>query len=133
MREKEETNMQASDAFIAFTFGDFDSTNFGPKYDKIYRVIDGDRYSLELAPPMNDITADVTGSDGSYYFYTQHKPRVFNISFAFDNLSREGLETLKNSFDGKELKYLCFAEDIDKYYIAKVTGQPSIKFIPFEN
>ena len=120
-----------NDAFIAFSFGQFDSTNFGDN-DRIYRTIDGDRYTINLAPPMNDITADVTGADGSYYFGTQHKPKVFNISFAFDKLSQAGLEVLKTTFSGKEMKHLCFAEEPDKYYVAKVTGQPSIKVIPFD-
>ena len=102
--------MQASDAFIAFTFGGFDSTSFNDGKDRIYRTIDGDRYTINLSPPMNDITMDVVGADGSYYFNTQHKPKVFNVSFAFDNLSKEGLEILKTTFSGKELKYLCFAE-----------------------
>lgn len=124
--------MQASDAFIAFTFGNFDSTSFNEGEDRIYRTIEGDRYTINLAPPMNDITADVTGADGSYYFGTLHKPKVFNINFAFDRLTIGGLEALKTAFDGKVMKHLCFAEEPNKYYVAKVTGQPNIKVIPFD-
>jgi hypothetical protein len=87
-----------ADDFIAFSFGDFDSKEIG-----IYRIIN-DRHNIELAPPMQDITADVPGGDGQYYFGTFHKPKVFNIDFAFDNLTESGLVTLKKAFHGKELK-----------------------------
>jgi hypothetical protein len=123
--------MQASDAFIAFTFGDFDSTGFGNNNDRIYRTIN-DRHNIELAPPMNDITVDVPGGDGQYYFGTFHKPKVFNIDFAFDNLTESGLVTLKKAFRGKELKELCFAERENVVYMAKVTGSPVLKVIPFD-
>jgi hypothetical protein len=116
-----------ADEFIAFSFGDFDSKEIG-----IYRTIN-DRHNIELAPPMNDITADVPGGDGQYYFGTFHKPKVFNIDFAFDNLTESGLVTLKKAFHGKELKELCFAERENAVYMAKVTGSPAIKVIPFDD
>lgn len=116
-----------ADDFIAFSFGDFDSKENG-----IYRTIN-DRHNIELAPPMNDITADVPGGDGQYYFGTFHKPKVFNIDFAFDNLTESGLITLKKTFHGKELKELCFAERENVVYMAKVTGSPAIKVIPFDD
>lgn len=115
-----------ADDFIAFSFGDFDSKENG-----IYRTIN-DRHNIELAPPMNDITADVPGGDGQYYFGTFHKPKVFNIDFAFDNLTESGLVTLKKAFHGKELKELCFAERENVVYMAKVTGSPAMKVIPFD-
>lgn len=124
--------MQATDAFLAFTFGDFDSTSFGNNNDRIYRTIN-DRHNIELAPPMQDITADIPGSDGQYYFGTFHKPKVFNIDFAFDNLTESGLVTLKKAFRGKELKELCFAERENVVYMAKITGSPAIKVIPFDD
>jgi hypothetical protein len=124
--------MYASDAFLAFTFGDFDSTGFGNNNDRIYRTIN-DRHNIELAPPMNDITADVPGGDGQYYFGTFHKPKVFSIDFAFDKLTESGLVTLKKVFRGKELKELCFAERENVVYMAKVTGSPALKVIPFDD
>lgn len=124
--------MQASDAFIAFSFGDFDSTSFGNNNDRIYRTIN-DRHNIELAPPMQDITAEVPGGDGQYYFGTFHKPKVFNIDFAFDKLTESGLVTLKKAFMGKELKELCFAERENVVYMAKVTGSPALKVIPFDD
>jgi hypothetical protein len=77
-------NWTEGDDFLAFAFGDFVSSNAG-----IIRTSDGDRYNINLVPPMQDKTADVPGGDGQYYFGTTHKPKVFSISFAFDNLTKE--------------------------------------------
>lgn len=115
-----------ADDFITFSFGDFDSKEIG-----IYRIINN-RHSIELAPPMNDITADIPGGDGQYYFGTFHKPKVFNIDFAFDKLTESGLITLKKAFRGKGLEELRFAERENVVYMAKVTGSPAIKVIPFD-
>jgi hypothetical protein len=64
--------------FIDFTFGSFDSSDYG-----IIRTSNGDRYTISLAPPVQDKTMDVTGMDGSYYFGATHKPKTFDVSFAF--------------------------------------------------
>ena len=116
-----------SDDFIAFAFGDFDSKAGG-----IVRVSNSNRYSNDISPPINDIMIDVPGADGAYYFGSTYKPKVFNVNFAFDNLSTRQLKKLKLAFDGKEIKELCFAEERNRIYMAKVTGQPNIKSICFD-
>lgn len=131
------------DDFIAFAFGDFNSKFFyiqnpietdAQKQIKggIIRTSNGDRYNMNLVPPMQDKTADVPGGDGQYYFGTYHKPKVFDISFAFDCLTQDGLRKLKKAFAGKEMRELVFSEESDKVYMAKVTSQPNIKTICFD-
>lgn len=121
------------DEFVAFSFGDFDSAGFGTgNTNKIYRVGDSDKYTINLAPPMNDIVTDIPGGDGQYYFGTLHKPKVFTVNFVFDNLNDSGIAAMKTAFGGKELKQLRFAEEKNQVYIAKVTGQPNIKVVPFD-
>jgi hypothetical protein len=69
--------------YIAFSFkGKHSFEDFG-----IYRTSDGDRYNEELMPTAQDVTAEVPGGDGMYYFDTKHKQKVFNISFAFEGLA----------------------------------------------
>jgi hypothetical protein len=114
------------DGFLYFSFGEFDSKEYG-----IYRTI-SDRHNIELAPQMTDITADVSGGEGQYYFGTFHKSRTFTIDFAFDNLDEADLSNLKKAFQGKELKELCFSERADVVYMAKTTGTPALKVIPFD-
>lgn len=115
------------DDFIAFAFGDFESKSGG-----IIRTSNSDRYNINLSAPMNDMTAEVPGGDGQYYFGTFHKPKVFDVSFAFDHLTRRQLRDLKKAFAGKEMRELCFAEEYHKIYMAKVTSQPNIKAICFD-
>lgn len=116
-----------SDDFIAFAFGDFVSSNQG-----IIRTSDGDRYNINLSAPMQDKTAEVPGGDGQYYFGTYHKPKVFDISFAFEHLEPIQLQKLKQTFAGKEMRELVFSEERDRIYMAKVTGQPNIKALCFD-
>lgn len=115
------------DDFIAFAFGDFDS-----KMGGIIRTSDSNRYNNDLSAPMNDLTADIPGGDGQYYFGTFHKPKIFNINFAFDHLTKRQLRELKRAFSGKEMRELSFAEEYSKIYMAKVTSQPNIKALCFD-
>lgn len=114
--------------FLAFSFGGKHSyDDFG-----IYRTSGGDRYEEKLVPNMNDKTAEVPNGDGMYYFNTTYKQREFPISFAFDHLTEEQLRGMRRWLNGKELGDLWFEEAPYKVYTAKVTGQPSIKVIPFD-
>lgn len=146
-------NWAEGDDFLAFAFGDFNSKSFGEIIDNsgniitpasyILRTSDGNRYNIHLAPPMQDKTADIPGGDGQYYFGTTHKPKVFDISFAFDNLTKSQIQDLKRAFNGKEMRELAFAEDCiydatngiivdSRVYMAKVTSQPNIKTLCFD-
>lgn len=132
-----------NDDFIAFAFGDFNSKTIELGTDQcVYRTSDGDRYNSNLSPQLTDITADAPSGNGQYFFGSYHKTKVFDINFAFDNLQESGLKKLKQAFDGKEIKQLCFSEDCTygsqntaefyKIYNAKVTGQPTIKAVCFD-
>lgn len=118
-------------AFIAFAFGDFNSLDFGANHAKIYRTSEGDRYNINLTPSLQDKTAEVPGGDGMYYFGTTHKQKDFSVNYAFDRLRQEDIQELKKAFSGKEIKELCFSEQPDRIYMAKVTGQASIKTLAF--
>jgi phage-related protein len=114
--------------FLGFSFaGRHSWDDFG-----IYRTSDGDRYNDELAPPMQDLTADVPGGDGQYYFGTFHKPKVFNVNFAFDNMSEVTYKEMKKWLNGKEMGDLWFEEAPYKVYTAKVTGTPQMKSLCFD-
>ena len=114
--------------FIAFSFnGKHSYQDFG-----LIRTSDGDRYNENIAPTLEDKTAEVPGGDGMYYFGTTHKSKQFNVSFAFDNLTEEKLRELKAWLRGKEMGDLWFSEAPYKVWTAKVTSNPTLKYIPFE-
>lgn len=115
--------------FLAFSFnGRHSWVDFG-----IYRVGDSDRYNENLLPTMTDKTAEAPGSDGMYFFGTNHKQKDFNINFAFDHLIDYQVREMKKWLNGKEMGDLWFEEAPYKVWTAKVTGQPSIKYIPFDD
>ena len=98
----------------------------------IYRVSDGDRYNIDIGPQSQDKTAENSSGDGIYFFGSQHKSKVFNINFAFDSLTDSKLRALKEWLSVKDICDLWFEEEPYKVYSVKVTGQPSIKVIPFD-
>jgi predicted phage tail component-like protein len=114
--------------FLAFSFNGLHSWDDF----KIIRVSDGDRYNTELGPQSQDKTAENPGGDGMYYFNTNHKQKVFNINFAFEEIDDLTIRNMKRWLSGKEVGDLWFEEEPYKVYSAKVTGQPTLKYIPFD-
>lgn len=118
----------SDDDFLAFSFcGKNSRQDFN-----LWRTSEGSRYNNNLAPTMNDKTAEIQGSDGVHFFRTEHKQKDFVINFAFDKLSEKQVREMKKWLSGKEMGDLWFAEEPYKVYTAKVTGQPNIKTLCFD-
>ena len=124
--------------FIGFHFKEQSSKDV---YN-IYRVSEGDRYTIDLDSDSQDITVEVPGRDGAYYFGTTYKPKVFNIKIAFDNLTSDQLTGLKTWLSKKvdttqstvqALYEFYLDEEPDEKYMVRVTGMPQLKCIPFDD
>lgn len=120
--------------FVGFTYNGYHSI-----HDlKIYRTSNGSRYDDNITATMTDKTVDVPGRDGQYYFGTTFKNRTFTVNYAFDDLTKEEIRTLKQVFCGDGIYDLIFDEDRDengnalKIWSAKVTGTASMKYLCFE-
>lgn len=98
----------------------------------IYRVSGGDRYEETFTPTFQEKTSQIDGMVGSYYFGQNISNRQFNISFAFDHLTEQGVRKLKQTFNGDGIHDLIFDEYPYKVYSAKVTGSATLKTICFE-
>ena len=112
--------------YVGFTFNNVHSSSLG-----IVRTSDGSRFNENLLPTIQDKTVQVPGGDGMYHFGSYYTQRQFNISYAFDDLTEEQLSRIKAVFGDKKIHELIFDEAPYKKYYAKVTGQASIKHIPF--
>ena len=112
--------------FIGFSFDDVHSSDLG-----VLRVSDGSRYNEYLLPTSQDVTVQVPGGDGTYYFGSYYTSRPFSISIAFDSLTEEQLRKLRQTFTLKKIGRLVFDEAPYKYYMAKVVSQPQLKYICF--
>jgi hypothetical protein len=112
--------------FLGFTFDGIHSSELG-----IFRVSDGNRYTENLLPTIQDKTTQVPGADGTYFhdsFFTQ---KQFNLSVAFDDLSETQLHRLKQVFGDKKIHNLILDEVPYKVYKVKITGTPNLKYICF--
>lgn len=112
--------------FIGFSFDGHHSSDLG-----IIRVSDGSRYTDYLLPTFQDLTVQVPGGDGTYYFGSYDTSRNFSISIAFDSLKEEQISNLRKIFGEKKVGKLIFDEAPYKYYMVKVTSQPQLKYICF--
>lgn len=115
--------------YLAFSFdGKHSYEDFN-----IYRVNNGAGYQEQLNPELVEKTASAEGSDGQYYFSTNHSKINFNINIAFDDLREDKLRLMRQWLNGKNVADLWFAETPYKVYSAKITGRPQLTVIPFDD
>lgn len=112
--------------YIGFIFNGQHSSEFG-----IVRTSDGSRFNENLLPTIQDKTVQVPGGDGTYFFGSYYTQRQFTIPFAFDSMTEEQFNKLKNWLGDKKPHDLIFDEAPYKVYKAKITGSATIKYIPF--
>ena len=113
--------------YIGFSYNGVHSSELG-----IMRVSDGSRYNEGLLPTSKDITVQVPGGDGTYYFGSYYTQKNIIVSYAFDELTENQLQYLKELFGDRQIHPLIFDELPYKIYYAKVTGTTQIKYIPFD-
>lgn len=117
----------AKEDFVGFTFNNKHSSDLG-----IIRTSDGSRYNYDLLPTFQDVTLQVPGGEGTYYFGSHYTERQFSIPIAFDSLTEEKFRLLVDTLSTKEPKQLIFDEAPYKYYMAKPSGTPQLKYICFD-
>lgn len=117
--------------FTGFTFGDWHSSD--PQVgDIVIRVSGGDRYEEQLQPEIKDITAEVPGRDGEYYFGSNYGPKTIDIEIAFDHLTEEQFRRLRQVFGTRRIKELIFDERPYKKYMAKIESPVELSYICFD-
>ena len=118
--------------FTGFSFGDWHSTDPTTGEVKVVRVSGGDRYTEQLHPEINDITAEVPGLNGQYYFGSDFGTKSFDIEIAFDHLTEQQFRKLRQVFGTKQIKKLVFDERPYKYYLAKLESPIELSYICFD-
>ena len=112
--------------FIGFSFNGVTSKSLG-----IYHVSDGSRYNENLIPNLQDKTANIEGGDGTLYWNSFYTNRPWTLQCAFDNVSELQLRRMRQVFSARQVGRLVFDEVPYKYYIAKVSATPQIRYICF--
>lgn len=117
--------------FTGFTFGSWNSSDWTQNLE-VLRVSGGDRYSEELQPEIKDITAEVPGIDGEYYFGSNYGPKRIEIEIAFDSLTEAQFRELRKVFGTRKPKELIFNERPYKKYMAKIESPIELSYICFD-
>ena len=123
--------MATYEDFVGFSFEPYGESLVHSSDLNILRVSDGSRYGINLLPTMKEQTADVPGGDGTYWWDTTYTQTQFGINIAFDSLTEQNLRRIKQIFGGKKLGKLVFDETPYKYWVVKVTGTPTLRFVSF--
>ena len=118
--------------FTGFTFGDWHSSDSESGLVTVLRVSGGDRYEEELHPEIKDVTAEVPGMDGEYYFGSSYGPKKIDIEIAFDSLTEVQFRELRKVFGTKKQEKLIFDERPYKKYMAKLESPIQLSYVCFD-
>lgn len=118
--------------FTGFTFGDWRSADPITGEVTVVRVSGGDRYEEQLHPEIKDITAEVPGMDGEYYFGSNYGTKTIDIEIAFDHLTEVQFRRLRQVFGTRQIKQLIFDERPYKYYMAKIESPMELSYVCFD-
>lgn len=113
--------------FIGFTFNGVHSSDLG-----IVRTSGGDRYEESLIPSSTLKTVDIPGGDGTYYFGMNYTQKPINLNIAYDSLTQEQISQLTSLFGTKKIVPLIFDEEPYKVYNVKVSGEPRLTYLCFD-
>ena len=115
--------------------GDFTGFKFGNKHSSdlgIIRVSNGDRYDEQLHPEVKDITAEIPGLDGEYYFGSNYGTKTIDLDIAFDHITEEQFREIRRLFSSRKPQELIFDERPYKKYLAKIESPVELSYICFD-
>ena len=113
--------------FIGFSFDGIHSSDLN-----ILRVSNGDRYNEALFPEIEDLTVDIPGGNGTYYYGTRYVKRNFEISIAYDSVTETQFRNIRRLFGQQAICPLIFDERPYKVYMAKVESPIELEYICFD-
>ena len=119
--------METKADFIGFTFAGTPSSELG-----IIRTSNGDRFDEQLVPEVKDITVEVPGMHGEYFFGSTYGTRSFEVSFAFDHLTEEQFRKLRKVYGQRQIGELIFDERPYKRYMAKIESPIELSYVCFD-
>lgn len=119
--------MEIKGDFLGFTFAGVRSEDLG-----FVRVSGGDRYEEQLQPEVKDVTAEVPGMDGEYYFGSTYSPKQIDIEIAFDSMTERQFRQIRKIFGRRQQGELIFDERPYKKYLAKIESPIELSYVCFD-
>lgn len=121
-------NIQKLD-YVGFSFNGLHSSQFGIK-----SVSSSNRYTRGLLPASSDISIEVNGGSGSYYFGSELKNRTFNLTLAFDDVTEQEVREISRwLYANGGVASLIFDELPYIQYYARMNGTPDMKYLVFDD
>lgn len=120
--------LNGEEDFLGFSFNGRHSSEF-----KFIRVSKSDRYEDEVVPATKDTTIDIPGRDGALFINSKKQKKVWNISFAYDDMRKKDIDAIRNWLNCKTEAPLIFDEDVKKRYWVKVTGAVKLSYLAFDD
>ena len=105
--------------FIGFSFNGVTSEDLG-----LSRVSDGSRYTEEMLPNFQDVSAKMPGSDYTLYWESFYNTKNLPVQIAFDSMTDAQMRLFKQTFDTKNLSKLTFAERTYQCYEVTTDATP---------
>lgn len=118
--------LNGRDDFIGFTFKGRHSSEFN-----IIQVSKSSRMGKELLPSPKDISIQVAGVDGAYYFGSTYGTKKWDLNLAFNDLREEDFRAMQYWLADKNTGDLIFDEEPYKAWDVKITTAPKFNFICF--
>lgn len=113
--------------FTGFTFDGVHSSQLG-----ITRVSGGDRYEVRLFAEMNDMTGEVPGLDGNYFFGSNFGTNTMTLQIAYDSMTEIQLRRIRQLFSTKKICSLVFDETPYKRYLVKAASPIELNYVCFD-
>jgi hypothetical protein len=113
--------------FIDFTFDGLSITEFG-----MAAIMEGSRYSANLAPSFSNVIDNVNGKDGVDYYGTEVESLSISFTVMGDNITARQLNNFKQHFVPGKIGKLTTNEESYKYCYATLDKVPIFNFIPFD-
>ena len=114
--------------FLGFTLGGLHSSEFG-----IVRVVGGNRTDLPILPTIKNNSIQIPGLVGSYYMDTDIQSEKESIRIAYDDISETEIREMRAWLGKDGVQDFIFDEYPYKVYKVKITGQPKLNFVCFDN
>lgn len=112
--------------FCGFRWGQIHSSDLN-----LVVVSSSDRYTKNLLPEIQDVSTEISGGDGQYYFGSTFTTRTFEVDVAFNKVDEKGWRRIANFFATDKLQDLVFDELPYKTYKAKLSTKPEFTYICF--
>lgn len=113
--------------FTGFSFDGIHSSELG-----IVRVSTSDRYQEVILPEIKDLSTELIGLNGEYFYGSTYGPREFEVSIAFDSMTEVQFRNIRRLFGQTKICRLIFDERPYKVYLAKIKDPIELEYVCFD-